>query len=366
MIIGIPTEIKASEGRVGMTPEGVLTLIEQNHTVILQSGAGEKSGLADCRYEEAGARIVPSAQEVFSVADLIIKVKEPQPSEVDLFREGQILFTYLHLAANRQLTERLMASGVVAIGYENVELDNGRLPLLEPMSEVAGKMAAMMGAHYLANHYGGNGKLIGGTVGVAPAKVVVLGAGNVGLNAALIAAGMGANVELHNHNTARLKQLSNTLPKNITTHYATSSSLKQTIKDTDIFIGTIYKKGDKTPHFISREMVASMKKGSIIVDVSIDQGGCVETSRPTTHQEPIFIEEGVLHYCVANMPGAYPLTSTYALTNETLTYIEQLANLGWEEALVHNNALQKGLNICQSKIKLKEVAKIFGYEKEKI
>jgi alanine dehydrogenase len=365
MIIGVVKEIKPGEGRVGITPDGVKFLVSKGHTLLIQKGAGIESGFSDEVYLISGGVIKDSAKAVFDEAAMIVKVKEPQPQEIALFKKDQILFTYLHLAANLSLAKALAKAGVVAFGYENVELKSGRLPLLEPMSEIAGKMAAMMGAHYLAHHYQGKGKLFGGAVGVRPAKVVVLGAGNVGVGAAVMAAGMGAEVILMNHHSARLKKIQYTLPKNITTLHATEVSLFNELKNCDLFIGTIYKRGDVTPHFVSDEMVALMQKGSVIVDVSIDQGGCVQTSHPTTHQDPIFIREGVLHYCVANMPGAYPQTATQALTNETLPYIETLATQKLGTVLASNTALISALNVSGGKVVLKEVVQLLANQGEK-
>ncbi|MDD2791371.1 MAG: alanine dehydrogenase [Sulfurimonas sp.] len=327
MHIGVPKEIKKDEFRVSMTPAGVKELVTAFHSVYVQKGAGEGSGFSDEAYQNAGATLLGSAKEVFDAAELIVKVKEPIASEYDLFKPNQTLFTYLHLAADRAQTEFLLAKGIRAFSYETLEV-NGRLPLLEPMSEVAGKMASLMASVHLGRYHGGSGLLIGGVVGTHRAKVMILGGGVAGKAAAEVAAGLGADVSILDINTQRLHYLSDVLPANVATLYSSHETILTLLKEVDIVIGTVLIPGAKAPKLITKEMLSVMKKGSVMVDVSIDQGGCFETSHPTTHTDPTFVEEGIIHYCVANMPGAYPRTSTQALTNASFPYIRDLAKYG--------------------------------------
>ena len=361
MIIGVPKEIKPNENRVGMTPAGVMEFVHHGHEVIVEKSAGVGSGIEDSEFVKAGAKIVNSAREVFDNAEMIVKVKEPQPAEIEMIKEGQIVYTYFHLAPDRPQTVGLMDRKAVAIAYETIEVD-GKLPLLEPMSEVAGKMASIMAAYYLAKPYGGRGVLAGGVTGVHSAKFVVLGGGTAGLNAAKVASGMGANVHILDINVERLRYLEDVLPKNCQTVASNKFAIIEEIKDADAVIGTVLIPGARTPRLITKDMLKDMKKGSVIVDVSIDQGGCVETSRPTTHQDPIYEVDGVLHYCVANMPGAYARTSTFALTNATLKYGLIIADLGWKEAARQYEPIKKGLNVVFGKVTCKPVAEAHELE----
>lgn len=330
MKIGVPKEIKRDEYRVAITPAGVLELCKEGHDVYVQNHAGEGSGFSDKAYADAGATLLPEASEVFAVADMIVKVKEPIASEYALFKENQILFTYLHLAADEALTRFLLEKGIRAFSYETLEVGH-RLPLLEPMSEVAGKMASLMGTVHLGRYQGGSGLLAGGVVGTQRAKVMVLGGGVAGKAAAEIAAGLGADVTVLDINTERLHYLNDVMADNVSTMYSSSEAITTLLPQCDMVVGTVLIAGAKAPKLITREMLKLMKKGSVLVDVSIDQGGCFESSHATTHSEPTFIEEGIVHYCVANMPGAYPRTSTYALTNATLFYVRALARYGTED-----------------------------------
>ena len=361
MIIGVPKEIKPNENRVGLTPAGVMEFVHHGHTVLVQKGAGLGSGIEDDEFVKAGAEIVDTAEEIFKEAQMIIKVKEPQPVEIEMMQEGQIIYTYLHLAPDRKQTEGLMKRKVVAIAYETIEVD-GKLPLLEPMSEVAGKMASIMAAYYLAKPYGGIGVLAGGVTGVHSAKFVILGGGTAGLNAAKVASGMGASVFVLDINVERLRYLEDVLPKNCQMIMSNKFTIAEEIKDADAVIGTVLIPGAKTPRLITRDMLKTMKKGAVIVDVSIDQGGCVETSRPTTHADPVYEVDGVLHYCVANMPGAYARTSTFALTNATLPYGLIIADLGYKEAAKRYKPIAKGINVLNGKITCKPVAEAHGME----
>jgi alanine dehydrogenase len=358
MIIGISKEIKDNEYRVSMTPSGVYELVQAGHTVLVERDAGTGSFFPDDDFAKAGAKIA-SAEQVWSQADMIVKVKEPLPTEYQYLRRGLLLFTYLHLAADERLTRALLESGVTGIAYETVELPNGTLPLLTPMSEVAGRMSIQVGAHYLERQEGGRGKLLGGIPGVRPANVVVIGGGVVGTHAAQMALGLGAQVTLMDVNLDRLRTLSETLHGNFVTWYSNPLNVARAVRRADLVIGAVLLKGGKAPKLVTREMVAEMKPGSVIVDVSVDQGGCVETSRPTTHSDPTFFVEGVLHYCVANMPGAVPRTSTYGLSNATLPYILKLANLGFEKAVRQDRSLALGVNIFDGLITYKAVAEAF-------
>ena len=360
MIIGIPKEIKNNENRVAITPPGVKAFCQAGHQVIIQKSAGLGSGIEDKEYNEAGAAIIETAKEVFEKAEMIMKVKEPLISEYDLLRAGQILFTYFHFASSLELTEAMMKRKVICITYETVQTDDGGLPLLAPMSEVAGKMAAQVAAYYLAAPYGGRGVLMGGVPGVSPAKVVVVGGGTVGTNAAKVATGMGANVTLFDININRLKYLDDVLPKNITLLMSNQHNIEEEIKDADAVIGAVLIPGTKAPKLVTEEMIKKMKANSVIVDVAIDQGGCIATSKPTSHSDPVFKLHDVLHYCVTNMPGAFSRTSTFALTNATLPYGLEIANKGYKKAVKGNKALAKGLNVIDGKVTYKPVAKVFN------
>jgi alanine dehydrogenase len=360
MIIGVPKEIKEQEYRVALPPSAVYQLAKRGHQVLVESGAGAGSGFADREYSMA--TIVGSAAEVFGRAELIVKVKEPQPAELQLLRPGQLLFTYLHLAADKRLTEALARTGVTAIAYETVEI-NGRLPLLEPMSEIAGRMSVLVGGYYLAKHYGGSGTLLGGVPGVLAGKVVVLGGGSAGINAARMATGLGAEVTILEVDIERMRYLDITL-HHAHTLYSDESRLLEMLPGTDLLIGAVLLPGAKAPKLIRRDMLRLMRPGSVLVDIAIDQGGCSETSRPTTHQHPVFVEEGVTHYCVANMPGAYARTATQALTNATYRLIELLADLGLREACRLQPALAGGINVMSGKITHAAVAHAHGLRHE--
>ena len=343
MVIGVPKEIKTDEYRVAVTPAGVHELVKEGHIVYVQTGAGEGSGFGDADYEKAGAKLLEGAAAVFEAAEMILKVKEPIAKEYALFKPNQTLFTYLHLAADEPQTRFLLEKGIRAFSYETLEIGR-RLPLLEPMSEVAGKMAALMGAVHLGRYQGGSGILAGGVVGTPRAKVMVLGGGVAGKMAAEVAAGLGADVTIFDINLERLNYLNDVLPANVATMYSSAATIADLLPQCDIVIGTVLIPGAKAPKLITREMLGIMKNGSVLVDVSIDQGGCFESSHATTHTAPTFIEEGVVHYCVANMPGAYPRTSTYALTNATLPYVRQLAKFGAENICRENPVMITALN----------------------
>ena len=360
MKVGIPKEIKNNENRVGMTPAGVAELIRHGHEVFVQHTAGEGSGFADSEYVAVGAQILPAIEDVYRETDMIVKVKEPIEPEYRLIKESQLLFTYFHFASERELTEAMLQSRAVCLAYETVQLPNGSLPLLQPMSEVAGRMAVLNGAYYLQRTQGGKGKLISGVPGVPPARVLVLGGGIVGEAAALMAAGLGADVTITDISLPRLRQLDIEPPANVHTLYSSEHNIVKQLKNVDIVIGSVLVPGDKTPHLITKEMLALMEPGTVLVDVAIDQGGCFETSRPTTHSDPVFVEDGIIHYCVANIPGAVPNTSTLALTNATLRYALALADKGWQQACKDDPALAKGLNIVEGKVVFKAVADVFG------
>lgn len=366
MKVGIPKEIKQGESRVGMTPAGVAELIKHGHHVFVQHTAGEGSGFSDAAYEHVGAEILPTIEEVYAQSDMIIKVKEPIEPEYALVRKGQLVYTYFHFASDRPLTEAMIKSGAVCLAYETVEESDHSLPLLRPMSEVAGRMAVLNGAYYLQKTKGGKGKLISGVPGVKPTKVLVLGGGTVGEAAARMAAGMGADVVITDISLPRLRQLSIELPANVTTLYSSEHNIRQELRDVDIVIGSVLIPGDKTPHLITRDMLSLMEPGTVLVDVAIDQGGCFETSHPTTHADPVYTVEGIVHYCVANIPGAVPNTSTLALTNATLKYALQLADKGWRKACEENPALRKGLNIVEGKVVFKPVADVWGLKYENL
>ncbi len=360
MKVGIPKEIKNNENRVGMTPVGVAELTCRGHEVSVQHTAGEGSGFSDEAYVAAGARILPTIEAVYRECDMIVKVKEPIEPEYELVRPGQLLFTYFHFACEKELTDAMLKSGAVCLAYETVQLPNGSLPLLQPMSEVAGRMATLNGAYYLQKTKGGKGKLISGVPGVSPAKVLVLGGGVVGEAAALMAAGLGADVTIADISLPRLRQLDIETPANVHTLYSSEHNIRQQLPTVDIVVGSVLVPGDKTPHLINKEMLKLMEPGTVLVDVAIDQGGCFETSRPTTHSEPVYMEDGIVHYCVANIPGAVPNTSTLALTNATLRYAVALADKGWKQACKDDAALAKGLNIVEGKVVFKAVADVFG------
>ncbi len=360
MKIGIPKEIKNNENRVGMTPAGVAELSRHGHNVYVQRTAGIQSGFTDEAYIAAGATLLPSIEDVYATADMIVKVKEPIAPEYTLIRKGQLVFTYFHFACERELTDAMIASGGICLAYETVQLPDGSLPLLIPMSEVAGRMATINGAYYLQKTKGGKGKLIGGVPGVEPAKVVVLGGGIVGQAAARMAAGMGARVVIADVSLPLLRQLSIDMPANVTTIYSSRHAIEKELKDADIVVGSVLIRGDKAPKLITREMLKLMEPGTVLVDVAIDQGGCFETSHPTTHSEPVYEVDGILHYAVANIPGAVPNTSTAALTNATLKYAVALADKGWKQACRENAALASGLNVVEGKVTFKPVAELFG------
>ena len=362
MKVGILKEIKINENRVSMTPSGVDSMVHHGHTVYVESGAGIGSGFSDAEYEFAGGKIVHTPEEIYGQAEMVMHVKEILPSEYCLLRPGQIVFAYLHLAADLQQIKALMESKCVAISYETVELPNGNLPLLQPMSEVAGRMSIQVSARFLEMSQGGRGILLGGVPGVAPAKVVILGGGVVGTNAAKMACGLGADVTLLDKNLERLRYLSDTMPANCKLLMSNPMTVREEIKSADVVVGAVLVAGGKTPQIVTRKMISTMKKGSVIVDVAIDQGGCFETSHPTTHKEPIFTIDGVIHYCVGNMPGAVPCTSTFALTNATLPYALTIADKGWKKASKDDLALFKGLNICDGKIVNLPVAEAFDME----
>ncbi|MBQ6433824.1 MAG: alanine dehydrogenase [Bacteroidaceae bacterium] len=359
MIIGIPKEIKNNENRVGMTPAGVAELVRHGHQVVVQHTAGEGSGFADEDYLRSGAQVLPSIEDVYAHSEMIVKVKEPIEPEYALVRPGQLLFTYFHFACDRPLTDAMLASHAVCLAYETVQLPNGTLPLLLPMSEVAGRMAALNGAYYLQKTKGGSGKLISGVPGVRPARVLVLGGGVVGEAAARMAAGLGADVTIADISLPRLKQLAAELPVNVRTLYSTEHNIRKELPTTDIVIGAVLIPGAKAPHLVTRDMLGLMQRGSVLVDVAIDQGGCFETSRPTTHSDPVYDIDGILHYCVANIPGAVPNTSTIALTNATLRYALALADKGWQQACRDDEGLRLGLNIVDGRITYEAVADAF-------
>lgn len=366
MIIGIPKEIKNNENRVSVTPSGVAELVKNGHKVYVQATAGVNSGFPDEEYVKSGAQILPTIKDVYDIAEMIVKVKEPIEEEYPLVHKGQVLFTYFHFASDKPLTDAMLKSGAICIAYETVRKADNTLPLLIPMSEVAGRMAIQAGAWFLEKPNGGNGKLIGGVPGVKPAKVLILGAGVVGTNAAIVAAGMGANVTITDISLPRLRYLSEILPANVTTLFSSEYNIRQELADTDLVIGSVLIPGAKTPHLITKDMVKLLKKGSVMVDVAIDQGGCFETSHPTTHTDPTYFVDGVLHYAVANIPGAVPQTSTLALDNATLPYAIQLANKGWKEACKQDPALKQGLNIIEGKVVFPGVAAAWNLPLHKV
>lgn len=362
MIIGVPKEIKTHENRVSLLPGGALQFKRNGHRVLIEKGAGEGSGFSDQAYIDAGAEILTDIDKLWEQSDMIMKVKEPIKSEYSRIREGQILFTYLHFAASKELTEAVVESKCIAIAYETVEKSDRSLPLLIPMSEVAGRMSAQEGAKYLEKPMGGRGVLMGGIPGVPAANVAVLGGGVVGVNAAKIAAGMGAKTTILDINIPRLRYLDDVMPKNVSTQFSNEANIREMLPEVDLVIGGVLKPGAKAPHLVTKDMLSLMKPGSVVVDVAIDQGGCFETSKPTTHDNPVYVVNDIVHYCVANMPGAVPYTSTLGLTNVTLPYAVQLANHGWKKALKADPELLKGLNIANGEIVYKDVAEAFDME----
>ena len=366
MKIGIPKEIKNNENRVGMTPAGVAELVHHGHEVYVQHTAGEGSGFSDDEYVKVGAKILPTIEETYAVADMIVKVKEPIEPEYKLVKKGQVLFTYFHFACDKPLTDAMIKSGAVCVAYETVQLPDRSLPLLIPMSEVAGRMATINGAYYLQKTKGGKGKLICGVPGVKPAKVLVLGGGVVGQAAARVAAGMGAQVIITDISLPLLRRLTAEMPANVVPVYSNKHNIKRELADVDIVIGSVLIPGDKAPRLITRDMLKLMQPGTVLVDVAIDQGRCFETSKPTTHSEPVYTVDGIVHYAVANIPGAVPNTSTIALTNATLRYALALADKGWKKACKDDPALFKGLNVVEGKVTYKAVADVFNLPYEEI
>lgn len=362
MLIGVPKEIKADEYRVALTPAGAEMLTQAGHEVVVEAGAGLGSGFTDDFYEHAGASILDTADEVWARAEMIMKVKEPIAPEWPRMRSGQLLFTYFHFAASEELTKAVLDSGAVAIAYETVELPSGELPLLTPMSEVAGRMAVQEGAKYLEKPQGGLGVLLGGVPGVRPGKVVILGGGVVGTNAAKMAAGLGARVQIFDIDLDRLRHLDDVMAANVETLYSTSYAIRKQVQDADLIIGAVLIPGAKAPNLISREDLGLMREGTVICDVAIDQGGCVETMKPTTHHDPVYTVDGVIHYAVANMPGGVPRTSTLALTNATLPYAIALAQKGWQQACRDDTALALGVNVVDGAVTYAGVAEAFGME----
>lgn len=366
MIVGIPKEIKPDENRIAIQPSGVMEMTRNGHEVLIEKGAGTGSGFTDQHYKDAGAAIIDDVNELWKKAEMIMKVKEPISKEYSLMREGQIIFTFFHFAANQDLTKAAVDSKCIAIAYETVEDADGNLPLLLPMSEVAGKMASQKGAMYLEKTNGGRGVLMGGITGVKPAKVLVLGGGNVGVNAAKVAAGMGADVTIMHDTVGRLRYLNDVLPKNIHTLFSNPANIRSMLPTVDLVIGAALIPGAEAPKLITRDMLKDMRPDTVLVDVSIDQGGCFETSRPTTHEDPTFVEEGIIHYCVTNMPGAVPQTATLGLTNTTLNYAIEIANKGWKQALKENKELRKGLNVANGSIIYQQVAEAFDMPWESV
>ena len=360
MIIGVPKEIKNNENRVALTPAGAQELIKRGHTVYVQSTAGEGSGFLDNEYEAAGAKILPTIEETYDIAEMIMKVKEPIASEYKLIKENQLVFTYFHFASYEPLTKAMIESKAICLAYETVEKEDRSLPLLVPMSEVAGRMSVQEGAKYLEKPLKGRGILLGGVPGVRPAKVLILGGGVVGTNAAKMAAGMGADVTIMDVNLGRLRYLDDVMPANVNTFMSNEYNIRELIATHDLIIGAVLIPGAKAPNLITRDMLKDMRAGTVLVDVAVDQGGCIETCEPTTHENPTYIIDDVVHYCVANMPGAVPYTSTLALTNATLPYAIQLANKGWKNACAENEELKLGLNIVKGEIVYKAVGEAFN------
>lgn len=359
MKIGVPKEIKNYESRVAVTPAGVFELVNCGHQVFVQEGAGEGSGFSDDDYKETGAYMLPTIEAVYAMTDMIVKVKEPIAYEYNLVKKNQIVFTYFHFASSRELTEAMINSKAVCIAYETVTDSEGTLPLLTPMSEVAGRMAIQQGAKYLEKPIKGRGVLLGGVPGVPPGKVLVLGAGVVGVQAAKMAAGLGAHVTILDINMKRLRYVNDVMPSHVVTEFSSVYNIKKHIKNHDLIIGAVLIPGAKAPSLITRDMLKEMRPGTVLVDVAVDQGGCFETTRPTTHDDPTFVIDDIVHYCVANMPGAVPYTSTLALTNVTLPYVLKLANMGWEKACEQNADLRSGLSIVKGEVVAKELLEVF-------
>ena len=362
MIVGVLKEIKAEENRISMTPAGVEVMKQNGHTVLVEKAAGAGSGFEDEAYSKAGAEIIDTPKEIFDRADMVMHVKEPLPPEYDLITKDQIIFTYLHLAAAEELTHELIKKGSINIAYETIQKPDGSLPLLTPMSEVAGRMAIQQGAKYLEMAQGGHGVLLGGVPGVDPGTVVILGGGVVGTNAAKMACGLGAKVYVLDMNLERLRYLSDVMPGNCFLLMSSPATIRELVKEADVVIGAVLVIGAKAPKLVTRDMLKTMKKGAVLVDVAIDQGGCFETSKPTTHSNPIYTVDGVVHYSVANMPGAVPKTSTMALTNATLPYAVEIANKGWKKAMKGNPEIKLGANVVKGKVTYKAVAEAFGLE----
>jgi alanine dehydrogenase len=360
MIIGVPKEIKNNENRIALTPAGAAELVKRGHVVYVQANGGKGSGFADDDYRKAGAKILPSIEDVYAAAEMIIKVKEPIESEYKLIKKGQILYTYFHFASCEELTHKMIENGSICLAYETVEMPDRSLPLLIPMSEVAGRMSIQEGAKYLEKTYGGYGVLLGGVPGVLPAKVLIIGGGIVGTEAAKMAAGLGADVTIMDVSLKRLRYLDDIMPANVKTMMSNEFNIREMVKTHDVIIGAVLIPGAKAPHLVTRDMLKTMRPGTVLVDVAVDQGGCFETTKATTHTDPVFIIDDVIHYCVANMPGAVPRTSTIALTNATLQYAIEIAGKGWKQACVENQALKKGLNVVEGKVVYKGVADAFG------
>lgn len=362
MIIGVPKEIKNNESRVALTESGVFELAKYGHTVLIEKNAGLGSGISNEEYTQAGATIIDDVEELWQRAEMIIKVKEPIEAELKRARKDQLIFTYFHFASSRSLTDAMLKSGAVCLAYETVERDDRSLPLLIPMSEVAGRMAIQEGARYLEKPVHGRGVLLGGVPGVPPGRVLILGAGIVGVQAAKMASGLGAHVTILDVDMDKLRYVNDILPDHVVTNYSSEYTIRKLIKNHDLIVGAVLVAGAKAPHLITKDMLKEMRPGTVVVDVAVDQGGCIETSKPTTHADPTFIIDQVLHYCVANMPGAVPFTSTLALTNVTMPYVLRLANKGWKQACKDDNAFKKGLNVVQGKVVYEGVAKAFGLE----
>jgi len=366
MKIGIPKEIKDSEHRVGMTPSGVLTLVENKHDVFVQSGAGLGSRFSDDDYRFVGAKILKTIEEVYDISEMIIKVKEPLKKEYSLIKEGQIIYTFFHFASSKELTQAMIDSNSICIAYETVENADGTLPLLTPMSEVAGRMAAQQGAKFLEKHQKGCGILLGGVPGVSPAKAVVIGGGVVGTQSAKMLSGLGADVTILDISLERLRELDDIMPKNVKTKFSNHYNIEECIKNAHLVIGAVLLPGAKAPNLITKQMLKDLDKGTVLVDVAVDQGGCFETTKPTTHSDPTYIIDDVLHYSVANMPGAVPMTSTEGLTNATINYAIEIANKGWKQACIENNPLKKGLNIVRGDVVYQAVAEAFNMKYTKL
>jgi len=362
MLIGVPKEIKISENRVGITEAGVRQLVKEGHSLLVEKDAGLGSGISNEQFEKAGAEIIASKADLYKKSEMIMKVKEPLPDEYELLQENQIIYTYLHLAAEPRLTKVLCERKVKAIAYETIQLDNGTLPLLVPMSEVAGRMATQIGAYYLQKDHGGKGILLGGVTGVRPGKVTIIGGGVVGTNAAKMAVGLGATVTILDVNTARLEYLDDIFKGRAMTLFSNTKNIEESVKESDLLIGAVLITGQKAPTLVTKDMISSMAKGSVVVDVAVDQGGCIETCRPTSHQQPTYEVDGVIHYCVPNMPGVVPRTSTYALTNVTLKYASMLAAFGVEKAVAKDRNLMKGLNVYSGHVVYEPVARDLGLE----